>query len=77
MYWFKGDKAARVLDFLVKQNRPMSANDILGNFTGELTKGNVDKALESLASNQSIIEKLYGKQKVFMALQVIFEEISG
>lgn len=62
-----------MLDFLVKQNRPMSANDILGNFTGELTKGNVDKALESLSSNQSIIEKLYGKQKVFMALQVIFK----
>jgi 26S proteasome regulatory subunit (ATPase 3-interacting protein) len=61
-----------VLDFLVKQNRPMSANDILSNFTGQLTKSVIDKALETLTSDQKIIEKLYGKQKVFMALQVIY-----
>ncbi len=61
-----------MLDFLVKQNRPMSANDILSNFTGQLTKSVIDKALETLTSDQKIIEKLYGKQKVFMALQVIY-----
>jgi hypothetical protein len=50
----------------------MSANDILSNFTGQLTKSVIDKALETLTSDQKIIEKLYGKQKVFMALQVIY-----
>jgi len=65
----KAAHQSAVLDFLVKQNRPFSANDILNNFNGQLTKTNVTNALEQLYSSKKIEEKLYGKQKVFMALQ--------
>lgn len=65
----KSEHQKTVQDFLTKQNRPMSANDILNNFTGQLTKTNITNALEQLNTDKKIIEKIYGKQKVFMTLQ--------
>jgi 26S proteasome regulatory subunit (ATPase 3-interacting protein) len=66
----KSDQQKTVLTFLVQQNRPMSANDILAGFTGQLTKTSITNALDTLVSDQKISEKTYGKQKVYMALQV-------
>lgn len=65
----KSEHQKTVNDFLAKQNRPMSANDILNNFVGQLTKTNITNALEQLSTEKKIIEKVYGKQKVFMTLQ--------
>lgn len=47
----------------------MSANDILSNFTDQLTKTQITNALDALTASEKIIEKIYGKQKVYMALQ--------
>ncbi len=67
----KQDQQKTVLNYLIKQNRPMSANDILANFTSQLTKTNITNSLDALVADQKISEKTYGKQKVYMALQVI------
>nr|AGH55780.1 Hop2 [Brachionus calyciflorus] len=60
-----------VLDYLVEQNRPFSAQDITNNLDGKLGKTVITNALEKLAADNRIIEKVYGKQKVYMALQKI------
>lgn len=54
----------------MKENRPFSAQDITTNLNGELGKTVIVNTLEKLASDNKIIEKVYGKQKVYMALQV-------
>ncbi len=57
---------------MVKLNRPLSANDILANLNGQLSKTNITNCLDDLVKEQKIIEKVYGKQRVFMALQVSY-----
>ncbi|CAF0715907.1 unnamed protein product [Brachionus calyciflorus] len=60
-----------VLEYLVEQNKPFSAQDITNNLDGKLGKTVITNSLEKLAADNRIIEKLYGKQKVYMALQKI------
>jgi 26S proteasome regulatory subunit (ATPase 3-interacting protein) len=55
---------------LLQSNRPYSANDIQTNLNGQLGKTAVVNSLEELANEKKINEKVYGKQKVYMALQV-------
>lgn len=55
---------------MVKENRPFSANDICTNLNGQLGKAAIVNVLEELAEDKKIVEKVYGKQKVYMALQV-------
>lgn len=68
----KGNKQGQkmVLDHLIKENRPFSAQDIANALTGKLGKTAIVNALDELAKEEKIIEKTYGKQKVYMALQV-------
>ena len=61
-----------VLSYLAKENRPLSATDIATNLNGALTKTAITNALDDLATEQRVIEKVYGKQRVFMTLQVRF-----
>jgi 26S proteasome regulatory subunit (ATPase 3-interacting protein) len=56
---------------LQQSNRPFSANDIQTNLNGQIGKTAVVNSLEELANEKKINEKVYGKQKVYMALQVI------
>lgn len=56
---------------MIKENRPFSANDLSTNLNGQLGKTAIVNTLEELANGKKIIEKVYGKQKVYMALQVI------
>lgn len=58
-----------VLDYLTQQNRPYSAVDIFNNLHKEFGKTAVVKALETLAENGKVTEKVYGKQKVYAPLQ--------
>lgn len=60
---------AAVHKYLQNQNRPYSANDIVTNLHKEYGKGAVQKALDELVSQNKIIEKVYGKQKVYCVLQ--------
>ena len=58
-----------VKKYLQDQNRPYSANDIFMNLHKEIGKTAVQKALDQLVEKGDIIEKTYGKQKVYVIKQ--------
>ncbi|XP_059155998.1 homologous-pairing protein 2 homolog isoform X2 [Physella acuta] len=58
-----------VLAYMIKQNRPYSVQDVFQNAGKDLGKTAVMKAMESLASEGKLKEKVYGKQKVYVADQ--------
>lgn len=58
-----------VLKYLVDTNRPYSCADVTVNLRGAYTKGAVQKALDALSEIGKIRCKLYGKQKVYAAIQ--------
>lgn len=64
-----------IQEYLEKQNRPYSAGDIFLNLHKEFGKTAVVKALEGLAENGKVIEKIYGKQKVYGPCQERFGDI--
>lgn len=64
-----------IQEYLEKQNRPYSAGDIFNNLHKEFGKTAVVKALENLALQKRIIEKIYGKQKVYAPSQDPFGDI--
>lgn len=61
--------AEAVLKYLVDTNRPYSANDITQNLHKKFGKTEILRALDALVSKEKIKEKVYGKQKVYCALQ--------
>ncbi|XP_007482234.1 homologous-pairing protein 2 homolog isoform X2 [Monodelphis domestica] len=67
-----------VLSYLQEQNRPYSAQDVFGNLQRDhgLGKAAVVKALEQLAQQGKIKEKVYGKQKIYFADQDAFDTLS-
>lgn len=65
-----GNAKKVILEFLNKANRPHSAQEVTTNLENKLGKTAVVNALEELANEKKINEKVYGKQKVYMALQV-------
>ena len=65
-----------VLEYLRQQNRPYSATDIFNNLHKEFGKTAVTKSLESLAAANKIMEKTYGKQKVYAPCQDVFGEFN-
>lgn len=58
-----------VIKYLRDQNRPYSANDIFNNLHEEIKKPTVQKALDKLVEQGRIMEKVYGKQKVYVVKQ--------
>ncbi|KAK7109465.1 homologous-pairing protein 2 homolog [Littorina saxatilis] len=73
----KSANASReVLDYLNRQNRPYSAQDLFQNMGKDLGKTAVVKALEELTSQKKIKEKVYGKQKVYVADQSQFPDVN-
>jgi len=71
----KRDAEKTIQEYLEKQNRPYSAGDIFNNLHKEFGKTAVVKALENLALQKKIIEKIYGKQKVYAPTQDRFGDI--
>jgi len=71
----KRDPNKTIQEYLEKQNRPYSATDIFQNLHKEFGKTAVVKALESLAEQSKVIEKTYGKQKVYGPCQEKFGDI--
>ncbi|CAG7824617.1 unnamed protein product [Allacma fusca] len=65
-----------VLDYLTKQNRPYSLNDIVNNLLNAFGKAVVQKAIDKLVQDGKIQEKVYGKQKVYLVDQSLFKEES-
>jgi len=64
--------AEAVLQYLNVQNRPYSAIDIFNNLHKAHGQTAVKKVLESLAADGKIVEKTYGKQKIYFADQSQF-----
>ncbi|XP_027016990.2 homologous-pairing protein 2 homolog isoform X1 [Tachysurus fulvidraco] len=76
----KKDSAAAelILSYLNEKNRPYSAQDVFGNLQKQhgLGKTAVVKAMEQLAQDGRIREKVYGKQKIYFADQSQFADVS-
>ncbi|KAI5097153.1 homologous-pairing protein 2-like [Silurus meridionalis] len=67
-----------ILSYLNEKNRPYSAQDVFGNLQKQhgLGKTAVVKAMEQLAQDGRIREKVYGKQKIYFADQSQFSDVS-
>ncbi|KAI8319244.1 TBPIP-domain-containing protein [Martensiomyces pterosporus] len=63
-----GEEAA-VLEYLVKSNRPYSANDISSQLHGLVSPAQAKKMLNDLADEGKIERKVNGKQLIFYAIQ--------
>lgn len=57
--------------YLCTTNRPYSANDIMLNLHKEFGKTAIQKALDELVGEGKVLEKTYGKQKVYCIKQEI------
>ncbi|MGH0125255.1 UNVERIFIED_CONTAM: hypothetical protein FKN15_051689 [Acipenser sinensis] len=70
--------ASIILNYLNVKNRPYSAQDVFGNLQKQhgLGKMAVVKAMELLAQQGKIREKVYGKQKIYFADQSQFTDVS-
>lgn len=76
----KKDNAAvtQIFAYLNEKNRPYSAQDVFTNLQKQcgLGKTAVVKAVEQLAKEGKIREKVYGKQKIYFADQSQFADVS-
>ncbi|XP_065839944.1 homologous-pairing protein 2 homolog [Oscarella lobularis] len=69
------EASAAVLDYLRTQNRPYSAVDVFNNLHKKYGKTAVTRSLEALGAKGTIKEKVYGKQKVYVANQSDFPAV--
>ncbi|XP_032443948.1 homologous-pairing protein 2 homolog isoform X1 [Xiphophorus hellerii] len=74
----KDNGASIILAYLNEKNRPYSAQDVFCNLQKQhgLGKTAVVKAMELLAQEGKIKEKMYGKQKIYFADQSQFRDVS-
>lgn len=74
----KDNGAAFILAYLNEKNRPYSAQDVFSNLQKQhgLGKTAVVKAMELLALEGKIKEKIYGKQKIYFADQAQFKDVN-
>ncbi|KAJ2746299.1 PSMC3 interacting protein [Coemansia sp. BCRC 34490] len=63
------EEESAVLDYLVKANRPYSANDISSQLHGKVSPNQAKKILNDLADDGRIQRKANGKQQIFYANQ--------
>ncbi|XP_018009828.1 homologous-pairing protein 2 homolog [Hyalella azteca] len=71
----KPNEMTRVLEYLELQNRPYSLNDIFLNLHKDIGKTALQKCLDQLVASGEVKEKLYGKQKVYVADQSRFPAV--
>lgn len=67
----------QILDYMMDQNRPFSANDILGSIQAECGKTAVIRTIDMLVSEKKIKEKIYGKQKIYYINQNMFASLQN
>lgn len=58
----------KVYEFLKTHNRPFSISDVQKNL-GDLSRSDIQKALQELVEDDKVLEKIYGKQKVYCVVQ--------
>ncbi|KAM7532465.1 hypothetical protein Aperf_G00000132784 [Anoplocephala perfoliata] len=64
----KGVKAD-VLAYMTRENRPFSVNDVVAALQKAHGKTAISKAIDELVLEDALVEKSYGKQKVFVVPQ--------
>ncbi|TFL04606.1 TBPIP-domain-containing protein [Pterulicium gracile] len=73
----KGTEAEdKVLEYMVKMNRPFGAVDVSANLKGAVTKITAQKALIALAEKGKLTQKIYGKTTFFVANQNTLEVVA-
>ena len=65
-----------VFDYMKEKNRPYSVLDIFNNLHKEHGKTAIGKALEALTESGKMLEKVYGKSKIYVVHQSIFPDIA-
>jgi 26S proteasome regulatory subunit, ATPase 3, interacting protein len=65
-----------MLEYLIKQNRPYSHNQLFANLHGQIPKSKVAKWLAKLAQQGDLSEFIFNKTKLYMASQSNFDELS-
>ncbi|VDO90809.1 unnamed protein product [Haemonchus placei] len=65
----------KIPEYMLEQNRPYSAIDVFTNLKQEFGKTLVLKVLESCVTSGILKDKVIGKQKIFYANQVLFDEV--
>nr|CAB3265231.1 homologous-pairing protein 2 homolog [Phallusia mammillata] len=64
-----------VFVYMKSQNRPYSASDVFLNLHKEYGKTAVVKAMENLAEENKLLEKVYGKSKIYVVHQSQFPSV--
>eukprot|EP00049_Salpingoeca_infusionum_P025973 m.22960 g.22960 ORF g.22960 m.22960 type:complete len:225 (-) comp8437_c0_seq3:3121-3795(-) len=74
----KDEKVASqtILKYMQDTNRPYNATDIAANLHGAIGKTLVTKTLSALAGSGDLVEKVYGKQKIYFIPQDELEKLS-
>jgi len=67
--------ASAIFKYMFDQNRPYSVTDIHMNLHKEYGKTAVQKALDMLTDDKKVVEKVYGKQKVYVISQELFPKV--
>ena len=70
-----GDAEKAVFEYMKCQNRPYSAIDVFNNLHKKYGKTAVVKALELLAEKKKLLEKNYGKSKIYVVDQSQFPTV--
>ncbi|KAK9370902.1 Tat binding protein 1-interacting protein-domain-containing protein [Lipomyces kononenkoae] len=65
---------ARILAYMISQNRPYSATDVFQNLHGAMSRPVVNRALAALETRGQLDSKTFGKQVIYVAKQT---EASG
>ncbi|KAI3389341.1 hypothetical protein SNEBB_000260 [Seison nebaliae] len=60
-----------VLKYLIEQERPYNVNDIFQNLHKKYKIPFIQKSLENLRDDNKIVEKIYGKQKIYCYIKEI------
>ena len=69
------DTEKSVFEYMKSQNRPYSAIDVFNNLHKAYGKTAIVKALESLAEKKKLLEKTYGKSKIYVVDQAQFPNV--
>jgi 26S proteasome regulatory subunit (ATPase 3-interacting protein) len=60
-----GEAEQMVYDYLYKQNRPYSALQVFDNLHEQVKKAQVPRVLENLVAQGAVVEKAFGKTKIY------------
>ena len=71
-----GETEVAVFKYMKSQNRPYSALDVFQNLHKKYGKTAIVKAMESLSEKNKLLEKTYGKSKIYVINQSQFADVN-